>query len=369
MTNPIYVAQPTLPSLEEFNFYLKQIWERKILTNQGPLHQQLEEELCKFLKVKYVTLFNNGMTALICASRALELTGEVITTPYSFIATTHSLLWNNLTPVFVDVDPKTFNLDPKQIEAAITEKTTAILPVHCYGQVCEVEQIKKIADQYNLKVIYDAAHAFGVEDEQGSILNHGDLSILSFHATKVFNTFEGGAVISQNESMKQKLDLLKNFGIVDETSIDGLGLNGKMSEVNAAMGLAQLKYLPDAIKARKEVDSFYRDKLCNIPGITLLRDPIEKIFNYSYFPILIGEDYPLTRDELYLHLKNHNIHARRYFYPLISNCSMYRTLSSAQISNLKIANRVANSIICLPIYPNLDYSLLTQIINTIKGVF
>lgn len=373
MANPIYVTQPSLPPLEEFNVYLRQIWKNKILTNQGPLHEQLESELCKFLGVKYITLFNNGMTALICAMRALDISQEVITTPYSFIATTHALLWNNLTPVFVDIDPFTLNIDPQKIESAITKKTTAILPVHCYGQSCDVTYIKKIADKYSLKVIYDAAHAFGVRDEEGSILNYGDLSVLSFHATKVFNTFEGGAVVCHDQSMKLKLDLLKNFGIVDEVTIPEMGLNGKMSEINAAMGLAQLKYLPETINARQQVDAYYRDSLGNIPGITLLlnsvKDSKKTQFNYSYFPILIGDDYPLSRDELYFHLKSHGIYARRYFYPLISNCPVYSGFPSAEKLDLRVANNVSNTVICLPIYPALDFSSVDYVIKTIKNVF
>ncbi|MGZ8546854.1 MAG: DegT/DnrJ/EryC1/StrS family aminotransferase, partial [Sulfuricurvum sp.] len=320
----IYVTQPYLPPLDDFIPYLQQIWDSKILTNGGPFHQQLEEALCDYLGVKHISLFTNGTLALVTALQALRITGEVITTPYSFVATAHSLLWNGIKPVFVDIDPVTLNLDPSKIEAAITPQTTAILPVHCYGHPCDVKAIEEIADNYNLKVIYDAAHAFGVKDEGGSILRHGDLSVLSFHATKVFNTFEGGAIISPDAKTKQRIDHLKNFGFVDEVTVVAPGINGKMSEINAAFGLLQLQHIDNAIKQRKEIDKMYRNALCDINGITLLHEKSEQASNYSYFPILIEDEFSLSRDELYQQLRDNNIFARRYFYPLISDFPMYR---------------------------------------------
>ena len=298
MTNrtSIYVTQPYLPPLAEFIPYLEKIWENKILTNGGPFHQQLERELCDYLGVKHICLFTNGTIALVTALQALRITGEVITTPYSFVATAHSLLWNGIKPVFVDVDPNTLNLDPAKIEAAITPHTTAIMPVHCYGHPCDVDAIQKIADNYNLKVIYDAAHAFGVQCHCGSVLNHGDLSVLSFHATKVFNTFEGGAIICPDEKTKTRIDQLKNFGHVGELTVVAPGINGKMSEFNAAFGLLQLKHINHALANRKAIDAAYRLQLKDIKGILCLNDAGEKVANYSYFPILVNADYPISRD-------------------------------------------------------------------------
>jgi dTDP-4-amino-4,6-dideoxygalactose transaminase len=368
MTNPnkpIYVTQPVLPPLEEFIPYLQQIWDNKILTNGGPFHQQLEKELCEYLGVEHLALFTNGTIALITALQALRITGEVITTPYSFVATSHSLLWNGIKPVFVDIDPNTLNLDPDKIEAAITPQTTAIMPVHCYGHPCDVDAIQKIADNYNLKVIYDAAHAFGVQCHCGSVLNHGDLSVLSFHATKVFNTFEGGAIICPDAKTKVRIDQLKNFGHVGETNVVAPGINGKMSELNAAMGLLQLKYIDQAIIKRKEIDTAYREKLKNIIGINCLNDAGEKVANYAYFPILVDTDYPISRDDLNEKLKNNDIYPRRYFYPLISEYPMYRGLVSAHRDNLPIATKAAQQILCLPIYPDLDISVVNKITDLI----
>jgi dTDP-4-amino-4,6-dideoxygalactose transaminase len=367
MKKNLYVTQPTLPPLEEFIPYLQKIWDSKILTNGGPFHQQLEKELCSYLGVEYISLFTNATIALITALQALRITGEVITTPYSFVATSHSLLWNGIKPVFVDINPDTLNLDPARIEAAITPQTTAIMPVHCYGHPCDVEAIRKIADNYNLKVIYDAAHAFGVQDHLGSILRYGDLSVLSFHATKVFNTFEGGAIISPDEKTKIRIDQLKNFGHVGEVTVVAPGINGKMSEFNAALGLLQLKHLEPAIARRKEIDIAYRERLKDIKGVRCLNDAGEKVANYSYFPILIDHDYPISRDELYQRLKDISIHPRRYFYPLISDFSMYRSLPSAQSGNLPIAKLAAEQVLCLPIYPNLDLSVVEEITTFIAG--
>jgi dTDP-4-amino-4,6-dideoxygalactose transaminase len=364
---PIYVTQPFLPPLEEFTAYLEQIWEKKTLTNGGPFHQQLEKALCEYLGVEHIALFNNGTIALITALQALKITGEVITTPYSFVATAHSLLWNGIEPVFVDIDPNTLNLDPSKIEAAITSKTTAIMPVHCYGHPCDVDAIQEIADRHNLKVIYDAAHAFGVNCHCGSVLNHGDLSVLSFHATKVFNTFEGGAIVCPDAQTKHHIDQLKNFGFVDEVTVDVAGINGKMSEINAAFGLVQLNHIDAALEARKKVDALYRSLLKDVDGIKCLEDAGEKVANYSYFPILVDENYPLTRDELYQKLKDHNIFARRYFYPLISEFPMYRGLHSAALSNLPVATRSAQQVLCLPIYPSLDFDSQKLIIEVIRA--
>jgi dTDP-4-amino-4,6-dideoxygalactose transaminase len=366
MPQPIYVTQPYLPPLEEFVPYLQKIWDNKILTNGGPFHLQLEKELSEYLKVKHISLFTNATIALVTALQALRITGEVITTPYSFVATAHSLLWNGIKPVFVDVDPKTLNLDPAQIEAAITPQTTAIMPVHCYGQPCDVDAIQKIADNYNLKVIYDAAHAFGVTCHCGSVLNHGDLSVLSFHATKVFNTFEGGAIISPDAKTKQRIDHLKNFGFVDEVTVVAPGINGKMSEINAAFGLLQLKHIDAAMVRRKEIDHTYRVALKDVNGITCLNGDIQSETNYSYFPILVGDNYPLSRDALYQKLKDHGVFARRYFYPLISDFPMYRSLSSAAPSNLPVATDAAQRVMCLPIYPAFDTAAQSRVIEILK---
>jgi dTDP-4-amino-4,6-dideoxygalactose transaminase len=364
---PVYVTQPYLPPLEEFIPYLQQIWENKILTNAGPFHQQLEQALCDYLGVKHLALFTNGTIALVTALQALRITGEVITTPYSFVATAHSLLWNGIKPVFVDIDPNTLNLDPAKIEAAITPNTTAIMPVHVYGHPCDVDAIQKIADRYNLKVIYDAAHAFGVECHCGSVLNHGDLSVLSFHATKVFNTFEGGAIVCPDAKTKQRIDYLKNFGIADEITVVAPGINGKMSEINAAFGLLQLKHMAVVHARRKEIDIFYRQRLAGIKGIHCLRDAGEKVANYSYFPVLVGTDYPLSRDALYQRLKDHGINGRRYFYPLITDFSMYRDLPSAQKENLPVATAAAEQVLCLPIYPALLELQQQRIVDIIRG--
>jgi len=358
---PIYVTQPYLPPLEEFIPYLEKIWESKFLTNGGPFHEQLENALCEFLGIQHIALFTNGTIALVTALQALRITGEVITTPYSFVATSHSLLWNGIKPVFVDIDPNTLNLDPEKIEAAITPQTTAIMPVHCYGHPCDVKAIQKIADNYNLKVIYDAAHAFGVQDSEGSILRHGDLSVLSFHATKVFNTFEGGAIVCPDAKTKVRIDQLKNFGHVGEVTVVAPGINGKMSEFNAALGLLQLKHINKALDQRKEIDAAYRDRLGRVQGIRCLRDAGEKIPNYAYFPILVEADYPIRRDDLNQKLKESGIHPRRYFYPLISNYPMYRGLPSAHKENLPEATIAAQQVLCLPIYPDLDLSVVDEI--------
>ncbi len=347
--------------------YLESIWESKWLTNAGPFHQQLEAALAEYLGVEHIALFTNGTIALVTALQSLRIVGEVITTPYSFVATAHSLLWNGIKPVFVDIDPITFNLDPERIEAAITPQTTAIMPVHVYGNPCDVDQIQKIADTYGLKVIYDAAHAFGVNSHCGSVLKHGDLSVLSFHATKVFNTFEGGAIVCPDTKTKQRIDYLKNFGFADELTVVAPGINGKMNEVQAAFGLLQLKYVDSAISRRQEIDAHYREALADITGINVPPHPSSKRHNYSYFPILVEPDYPLSRNGLYDLLKTNDIFARRYFYPLISEFPMYRSMPSAAKSNLSVAHQVASEVICLPIYPDLSITEVDRIIELITG--
>jgi dTDP-4-amino-4,6-dideoxygalactose transaminase len=364
---PIYVTQPHLPPLAEFMPYLQKIWDNKILTNGGPFHQALEQALCDYLGVEHLALFTNGTIALLTALQALRVGGEVITTPYSFVATAHSLLWNGIEPVFVDVDPDTLNLDPRKIEAAITRRTTAIMPVHCYGHPCNVEAIQRIADNYNLKVIYDAAHAFGVRDAGGSILRHGDLSILSFHATKVFNTFEGGAIICPDAKTKKRVDQLKNFGFVDEVTVVASGINGKMSEINAAFGMLQLEHIDAALARRREIDTLYRSLLKDVPGIACLDDAGETAANYSYFPLLVQENFPDTRDGLYQRLRDNNVFARRYFYPLITDFSMYRDFPSAHPENLPVATAAAKKVLCLPIYPNLTDQQVRMIVGIVAG--
>lgn len=367
-SSAIYVTQPDLPPLSEFLPYLEEIWSSKILTNGGPFHQQLEKALCEYLGVPYISLFSNGTLGLVTALQALRITGEVITTPYSFVATAHSLLWNGIKPVFVDVDSRTLNLDPAKIEAAITPQTTAIMPVHCYGHPCDVQLIQKIADNYNLKVIYDAAHAFGVQDDKGSVLRYGDLSVLSFHATKVFNTFEGGAIICPDAKTKQRIDHLKNFGFVDEVTVVAPGINAKMSEINAAFGMLQLKHVGNALAKRKIIDQTYRRELRKVRGINCLQDAGELIANYSYFPILIEAEYPLSRDELYQKLKKNNIYARRYFYPLISDFPMYRGMPSAHRENLPVATAAAQKVLCLPIYPALTEQDIQRVIHIVQDI-
>jgi dTDP-4-amino-4,6-dideoxygalactose transaminase len=348
----IYVTRPELPPFEEVEPLLREIWASRVLTNGGKFHQQLEAALCQYLGVKHISLFTNATIGLITALQALKITGEVITTPYSFVATAHSLLWHGITPVFVDVEPNTLNIDPAKIEAAITPKTTAIMPVHCYGNPCDVDAIDAIAKKHNLRVIYDAAHAFGVKCHCGSVLNHGDLSVLSFHATKVFNTFEGGAIVSPDAETKLRVDQLKNFGFVDETTVIAAGINGKMSEFNAALGLVQLKHVDAAIAARREVDARYRELLQGVEGVTCLPSS-GSTSNYSYFPILLDGKRGRDREKTYERLKDHQIFARRYFYPLISDFPMYRQLPSSSRSNLPVAAEAADQVLCLPIYPSL----------------
>lgn len=349
--NNITVTSPLLPSLDEFNEMLRRIWDSKWITNNGRFHRQLEKELAEYLRVPYVSLFTNGTLPLITALQALRITGEVITTPYSFVATTHSLWWNGIRPVFVDVDPSNCGLDPDRIEAAITPKTTAIMPVHCYGKPCDTRAIRDIADKYGLKVIYDAAHAFGVEVDGESILNSGDMSTLSFHATKVYNTIEGGALVMHDEQTKRRIDYLKNFGFADETTVVAPGINSKMDEIRAAYGILNLRQVDAAIAARQKVANKYRQALRDVEGITFFDDMPGVRHNYSYFPIFVdAEKFGKTRDQLYFDMKEANVLGRRYFYPLISEFSTYRGLPSATRENLPEAYKLAETVLCLPMH-------------------
>lgn len=363
----ITVTSPLLPDLDEFNSLLKEVWASKWITNNGSFHKRLEAALCEYLKVPYISLFTNGTLPLITALQALRITGEVITTPYSFVATTHSLWWNGIKPVFVDIDPATGNIDPDKIEAAITPKTTAIMPVHVYGKPCRTSEIKEIADKYGLKVIYDAAHAFGVEVNGKSILNEGDLSTLSFHATKVYNTIEGGALVMHDAETKKRIDYLKNFGFANEVTVVAPGINSKMDEVRSAYGLLNLKQVDKAIEARHHVAVMYRDALRDVEGITFFDDMPGVKHNYSYFPIFIdSEKYGMTRDELYFKMKERNVLGRRYFYPLISTFSTYRGLESARPDNLPNAHKMADSVLCLPMHHALSNENIKKITDIIK---
>jgi len=365
--DPIYVTRPLLAPLEEFVPYLEKIWESRWLTNGGPFHQELESALAKYLGVEHLALFTNGTIALVTALQTLGIKGEVITTPYSFVATAHSLVWNSITPVFVDIDPITCNLDPDKIEAAITPKTTAILPVHCYGNPCDVERIGQIADRFGLKVIYDAAHAFGVSYKGKNLFNYGDLSVLSFHATKVFNTFEGGAIVCPDAKTKKRVDYLKNFGFADEVTVVAPGINGKMNEVQAAFGLLQLKYVDAAIERRKAIDASYRRSLAQVQGITCLAPQVDVVNACPYFTIMVSEGYAMTRDALYQKLRDAGVYARRYFYPLISDMPMYRGLESAARDNLPVARQKAEQVLCLPIYPDLTDEQVTFIAGIVAN--
>ena len=362
----ITVTSPLLPNLDEFTESLKEIWESKWITNNGQFHQKLESALAEYLKVPYVSLFTNGTLPLLTALQALRITGEVITTPYSFVATTHALWWNGIKPVFVDIDPSTGNIDPQKIEAAITPRTTAILPVHVYGKPCDTEAIQAIADKYGLKVIYDAAHAFGVEVNGESLLNAGDMSTLSFHATKVFNTIEGGAMVMHDEKTKQRIDYLKNFGFANEVEVVGPGINSKMDEIRSAYGLLNLKQVDAAITARQKVAVAYRNALRNVDGISFWDDMPGVRHNYSYFPIFVdAKKYGMTRDELYIKMKDQGIWGRRYFYPLISEFSTYRGLESSRSENLPNAHMMANTVICLPMHHALREEEINRIIDCI----
>jgi len=362
----ITVTAPLLPDLDEFNTLLKEIWDSKWITNNGSFHKQLEKELAEYLKVPYISLFTNGTLPLLTALQALRITGEVITTPYSFVATTHSIWWNGCKPVFVDIDPATGNIDPDAVEAAITNKTTAIMPVHVYGKPCDTERIQEIADKYGLKVIYDAAHAFGVEVDGESILNAGDMSTLSFHATKVYNTLEGGALVMHDAETKKRIDYLKNFGFAGETEVVAPGINSKVDEVRAAYGLLNLRQVDAAIEARHQVAIKYREALRPVEGITFMDDMPGVRHNYSYFPLFVdAEKYGMTRDDLYEKMKSHNVLGRRYFYPLISTFSTYRGLPSAAPENLPKAHKMADSVICLPMHHELSDEDINRVLELI----
>lgn len=366
--NKITVTQPYLPPLDEFIPYLEEIWENKVLTNNGPYHRLLEDALCDYLGVKYISLFTNGTIALITALKALDVTGEVITTPYTFVATAHSLKWNGITPVFIDTADGSFNMDAFQIENAITSKTSAIMPVHCYGAPCNVELIDKVAKKHGLKVIYDAAHAFGVSIGNRNILEFGDMSILSFHATKVFNTFEGGAIVCRSKNDKLKIDNLKNFGFLNEITITDIGINGKMSEVNAAFGLLQLKYIDNVLYRRNQIAKLYINCLqCN-PYVEIPLRHMVDVVNNSYFPIIVLDEYPLSRDELYEYLKGKDIYTRRYFYPLISDFSIYydELITSHKLPNSRF---LSDKVLCLPIYPDLSDESVMVICNLINDMY
>ena len=365
-SNRITVTSPLLPDEEEFNKCLKEIWASKWITNNGQFHKKLETALAEYLRVPYISLFTNGTLPLLTALQALRVTGEVITTPYSFVATTHSIWWNGAKPVFVDIDPATGNIDPDRIEAAITPRTTAIMPVHVYGKPCNTKRIQEIADKYGLKVIYDAAHAFGVEVNGESILNAGDLSTLSFHATKVYNTVEGGALVMHDEKMKQRIDYLKNFGFAGETEVVGPGINSKMDEIRSVYGLLNLKQVDVAIEARHQVAIAYRKALRDVNGVSFWDDMPGVKHNYSYFPIFIdAEQYGMTRDELYALMRKHDVHGRRYFYPLISDFSTYRGLPSANPENLPEARKMADTVICLPMHHELGAEDIERILDIV----
>lgn len=366
MNNQITVTSPLLPNLDEFNQMLKEIWASKWVTNMGRYHNQLEKELCQYLKVPFISLFTNGTLPLLTALQALRITGEVITTPYSFVATTHSIWWNGCRPVFVDIEEETCGIDPNKIEAAITPKTTAIMPVSCYGKPCKMDEIQAIADRYGLKVIHDAAHAFGVEVNGESWVGKGDMISLSFHATKVYGTLEGGALVVKDEQTKKRIDYLKNFGFAGETEIVAPGINSKMDEVRAAFGILNLRQIDDAIAKRQQVAIKYRNALRNVPGIRFFDDMPGVRHNYSYFPIFINaEEYGMTRNELYFKMKDDGVLSRRYFYPLISTFSTYRTLPSAAPANLPIATKVANEVICLPMHHELTEEEIERVIDKI----
>ena len=380
MDNRITVTSPLLPNLDEFNEMLKEIWASKWITNNGQFHKQLEKDLAEYLGVPYISLFTNGTLPLLTGLQALRITGEVITTPYSFVATTHSIWWNGCKPVFVDIDPTTGCMDPNKIEAAITPKTTAIMPVPVYGKPCDMDAIQDIADRYGLKVIYDAAHAFGVkvnskvskllskgEDDYVSVLNAGDLSTLSFHATKVYNTIEGGALVMHDEKTKKRIDDLKNFGIHSETEVVGPGINSKMDEMRSAYGILNLRKVDGAIAARRNVAQIYREQLSDIEGISMWYDMDGVKHNYSYFPIFVdSKKYGMTRDELYFKSREVDILSRRYFYPLISEFSTYRGLESAKPENLPNAHKLADTVLCLPMHHELSESDLARIIDLVK---
>jgi dTDP-4-amino-4,6-dideoxygalactose transaminase len=366
--SPIFVTRPFLPPLEELAPLLESIWSSRILTNNGPLHARFESALAEYLGVEHIALVANGTLALTVALQVMALSGEVITTPYSFVATAHTLKLASLTPVFVDIRADDFNLDPRRIEAAITPRTVAIMPVHCYGNPCDTAAIDAIAKRHGLRVIYDAAHAFGVTQNGASVLKHGDFSTLSFHATKAFNTFEGGAIVARSAEAKLAIDRMKNFGFRDEVTVESVGGNGKMSEFNAALGLLQLKYFDQARAARRQVDEKYRRALENVEGVSCAPIPAGVTPNYGYLPILVQPSFPISRDALYQRLKQAGVFARRYFYPLLTSFPMYSGLPSAEPQNLPVATEIADRVLCLPIYPDLSESAQERVIDCIAKV-
>ena len=345
----ITVTRPSLPELDKLLPFLEKIWRNRRLTNGGPFHEELEARLCEYLGVEHLSLFANGTLALLTALQALRVTGEVITTPYTFAATPHALIWNKVKPVFVDIEPDSFNIDPSKIEAAITPETTAILPVHCYGTPANIDEIQCIADSYGLHVIYDAAHAFGVKHRNRSLLVAGDVSAVSFHATKVFNTFEGGVLIVKNKEMKQRIDHLKNFGFSDETTVVAPGINGKMNELQAAIGILQLERIDADILSRQRIYRNYHSALSEVVGLKLMEEPKDTDWNYAYCPVLVKEEFPVSRDELYFEFQNRGILVRRYFYPLVSDFPMYYDSRFEYIN----ASSVSESVLCLPIFSDL----------------
>lgn len=365
---PLYVTKPSLPPLDDFIQLLRGVWDRRVLTNGGPLHQELEWALSAYLGLEHISLFTNATVALVTALQALQIRGEVITTPFSFVATGHSILWNGLTPVFCDIDPHTLNIDPERLESLVTAKTTAIMPVHCYGHPCDTDRIGRLAKRRGLKVIYDAAHAFGVSDSGGSILRHGDLSVLSFHATKVFNTFEGGAIVSGSKAMKNRIDKLKNFGFEDEVSVTEAGINGKMSELHAAVGLCQLARVDRDIHARSEVAKQYREALGELKGLRFIGATTEIRENHSYFPILVMPEFPVGRDEVYSRLRNQGIFARRYFYPLISDFPMYQRRRGTNANLTPVASQVAKQVLCLPMSSELRPTDIERVCSAIRTI-
>ena len=369
MKEKIFVTKPFLPTIEEYIPYLKDIWESGQLTNNGPYHRKLEAELCSYLGVKHISVFGNGTIALMVAIKALNLTGEIITTPYSFVASSHAIAWNNIKPVFVDVDSDDCNINYQEVKRAITDKTSAILPVHVYGNPCNDKEISKIARSRNLKVIYDAAHAFNVKQNSKSILNWGDLSVLSFHSTKVFNTFEGGAIVCHSASMKRRIDDLKNFGFQSEIAVQGIGINGKMNELQAAMGLLQLSHFDIAKNKRKYLAELYRQKLSGITGLRVLNEAEGVDYNYGYFPVFIAEqNFGKSRDQVYYHLQENNIYGRRYFFPLINEYSEYALGAKSAVESCPSAYKISREVICLPLYTELEERDVVRIVDTLQSV-
>lgn len=362
----ITVSQPLMPPLEELQPLLQRIWDSRILTNAGPLHEELEHALCARLGVPYLSLFANATIALMTAVQVLGLEGDVITTPFSFVAGAHALRRQHVRPVFVDVDPQTLNIDPARVEAAITPRTTGILAVHCYGTPCDTDALHRIADRHGLQLLYDAAHAFGITVGGESVLRQGHLSVLSFHATKVFNTVEGGAIVSHDAATKARIDRLRNFGITDEVTVDEVGLNGKMSEIHAAFGLLQLRHIDAAIRRRAQIAEQYQAALGELPGIDHLPTGAQDAPNHSYFPVRVRAPYPLSRDALYDAFRQHDIYARRYFYPLISELGAYRAFAPSEPDALPVAAAAAREILCLPMHPGLTDADVATVLTVMQ---